>query len=255
MSQSYGVSRRKLATVRSAIAVLALIACVGTARGATVFGNFEDNATDGFGALTNSGVVPWNTGTGGPGPANGTVITPASGPLAASKVLDLTGSASFNFGQSSGGALGYDFLANSLRPAFFANNTIEFDWEAVPNGGSAGFSQLYNIILNSQGGGFTNVDGYSTGNANMNQFYFTGYNGNLHHIVVNYQNYKNTILASGTPDGGNTLQFGIQPNAGGGAPGEMYFDNFQLTTTPEPSSFALIAIGVVGVLRRRRRSA
>ena len=136
-----------------------------------------------------------------------------------------------------------------------ANNQIEFDWEPVPNGGSSGFSQLYNVILNSQGGGFTNVDGYSTGNANMNQFYFTGYNGNLHHIVVDYTNYKNTILASANPDGGSYLQFGIQPNAGGGAPADMYFDNFQLSLTPEPGGFALVGVGVIGALRRRRRAA
>src|SRR5205823_4263253 len=142
--------------------------------------------------------------------------------------------------------------SNNLRAAFLANNQIEFDWEQVPNGGSSGFSQLYNIILNSQGGGFTNVDGYSMGNNNMNQFYFTGYNGNTHHIVVDYTNYKNTILASANPDGGNYIQFGIQPNAGGGAPGDMYFDNFALSVVPEPASIAFTTIALLPLLRRRR---
>jgi hypothetical protein len=239
----------------AAIIALALAGCMtlglGTARGAVPFGNFEDGNTDGFGALTNSGVQPWTA------PVAGANVTPASGPLSGggNKVLELTGNTSFNFGQSSGGALGFDFLSANLRSAFLANDQIEFDWEPVPNGGSSGFSQLYNIILNSQGGGFANVDGYGGGNANMNQFYFTGYTGSLHHIVVNYTNYKNTILASANPDGGGWLQFGIQPNAGGGAPADMYFDNFQFSSSiaPEPSTLALLAIGSLGLLRRSRR--
>src|SRR4051812_3753998 len=88
--------------MRNALAALAITAAVGAgARGAVVFGNFEDGATDGFASLTSAGVQPWAP------PVAGTVITPGSGPLAGTKVLDLTGNASFNFGQSGGGALGY----------------------------------------------------------------------------------------------------------------------------------------------------
>jgi hypothetical protein len=241
---------RKLIAVGSALAVLVFATCVGTTQAAVSFGNFEDNTVDGFGALTNSGVQPWAS------PVAGAVITPGTGPLSGggNKVLELTGNASFNFGQANGGALGFDFLAANFRADFLANSQIEFDWEPVPNGGSSGFSQLYNVILNSQGGGFTNVDGYGGGNANMNQFYFTGYTGNLHHIVVDYTNYKNTILASGFPNGGTYLQLGIQPNAGGGAPADMYFDNFQLTSpVPEPASLTLLALGTFGSVLRRRR--
>ena len=235
-----------------AFAAVAVVAGVcGAAQAAVSFGDFEDNTTDGFGSLGNSGVVAWST------PVAGNVITaPAgSGTMTGSKVLELTGSTSFNFGQASGAALGYDFLAGNHRADFLANNTIEFDWFPPPNGGSGGFSQLYNIILNSQGGGFTNVDGYGSGNANDNQFYFTGYTGNLHHIVVNYTSYKNAILASANPDGGTYLQFGIQPNAGSGAPADMYFDNFQLTTTPEPASLGLMAVAGLAAMSRRRRQA
>src|SRR3954465_3971021 len=173
-----------------AIALLLAASLTGTARAAAL-ANFEDGQLDGFAALTNTGVKPWSDPAAGPSPANGTVITPASGPLS-SKVLELTGNQSFNFGQGPGAALGYDLLANGHRADFLANNTLEFDWEPAPNASStAGFSQLFNIIMNSQGGGFVNVDGYSqngTGTppadkSNFNQFYFTGYNGNLHHIV------------------------------------------------------------------------
>ena len=214
---------RRQRQAASMAAVLAVAAAAGIAQADVVWGDFETGTAPGFGALTNSGVQPWSA------PVNGAVITAPSGPLAGSQVLELTGSANFNFGQSSGGALGFDFLSQNLRQAFFDNDQIEFDWYPTPNGSPSGFSQLYNIILNSQGGGFTNVDGYSAGNQNLNQYYFTGYNGVLHHVVIPYTAYKNAILASGNPNGGGWLQFGIQPNAGDGAPADYYFDNFKFS--------------------------
>jgi hypothetical protein len=203
------------------------------ARADVLWGDFEDmQLQPAWGALTNSGIKDWTDPAAAPNAAMGTVITAPSGPLAGSKVLKLTGQEQFNYGQTSGGALGFDFLAKGLRQSFFDNDQIEFDWYAPPNGGSAGYSQLYNIILNSQGGGFVNVDGYSQGNANDNQFYFTGFNGALHHVVINYTNYKNAVLASANPDAGGWLQYGIQPNAGGGAPAEIWFDNFIFSLAP-----------------------
>jgi len=159
---------RKPRSFAAAVAMIVGLFVGGAARAVVTFGDFEDNTTQGFAALTNSGVQPWTA------PVNGAVITPGSGPMAGTKVLELTGNPAFNFGQANGGALGYDFLAHNLRSAFFANNTLEFDWEAVPNGSPSGFSQLFNIILNSQGGGFTNVGGSNSGTPNTNQFYFTG---------------------------------------------------------------------------------
>jgi hypothetical protein len=230
---------------RNVLMAAAIIAGLAGSARAVVMANFEDNTVDGFGNLTNStGVQPFAS------PTAGAVVTPGSGPMAGAKVLEVTGNASFNFGYSQSAAIGFDFLGAGLRSAFLTNNKIEFDWEGVPNGGSGGFLQLYNIILNSQGGGFTNVAGQSMGTPETNQFYFTGYTGALHHVSIDYTNYKNTVLASANPDGGGWLQFAIQPNAGGGAPADIYFDNFQLT--PEPASLGVMAVGAVGMLRRRR---
>src|SRR5206468_7872926 len=124
------------ATTAAGVAAL-LLACTPVLRADTVFGDFENGSLGGFGWLTgdNRGVVTWDPSL---GPANGTVITATSGPLAGSKVLEMTGSESFNLGQGGAAALGLDIN----RSAFFANNQLEFDWYPVPNGGSAGFSQL-----------------------------------------------------------------------------------------------------------------
>src|SRR5438874_1366161 len=81
---------------RNALATLAITtAAFSTARGDVVFGNFESGTAPGFGALSSgSGVQPWTS------PVAGTVITAASGGLAGSKVLELTGTESFNMGYS-----------------------------------------------------------------------------------------------------------------------------------------------------------
>ena len=239
---------KNLDIVRTVVAVLVVLAGLSAdAPAATIFGDFESGAA-GWGALTNSGVQPWAA------PVSGQVVTGSVGSFSGSQVLDLTGTASFNFGQSGGGALGFNFLSQNLRSAFLENNTIEFDWLAVPDAAAtSGFSQLFNIILNSQGGGFQNVKSYNGGTntpPEMNQFYFAGYNGNVKHVVVDYTAYKNAVLASCFPDAGGWLELGIQPNAGGGAPAHQQFDNFVFT--PEPSSLALIGVGGISILRRRR---
>lgn len=240
---SKGIGLIAAAAALTGMAVLAV-----PAHASTSFGNFESGTAPGWGSLTNSGVQPPAA------PISEQVITASVGSLSGSKALQLSGDATFNFGQASGGALGFNFLSQNLRADFLANSKIEFDWYAPPNDSPSGFNQLFNIILNSQGGGFTNVGGSNAGTPETNQFYFTGYTGTVHHVVVDYTSYKNTILASANPDGGGWLEFGIQPNAGGGAPGVQVFDNF--TLTPEPTSFALLAVGgLAAITRRRRRNA
>ena len=245
--------RHRLAGVRQALVAVVVFGCVGAAQAAVLIADFEGGTAPGFGALTNStGVQPWAAGI---GPANGAVVAGTVGSTTGSQVLELTGDASFNFGQSGGAALGFDFLSQNLRAAFLANDQLEFDWVAVPNGSPSGFSQLFNIILNSQGGGFVNVAGSSAGTPGTHQDYFTGYTGTVHHVVVDYSAYKAAVLGSAFPDGGGWLQLGIQPNAGGGAPAQMHFDNFVFSQVPEPSGMALVGVGVAGLLRRRRRLA
>jgi hypothetical protein len=229
---------------KGALAVLAVAAihAAPTLRADVVINDFEGGTTPGWGWLTGDarGVVAWDPSL---GPANGTVVAAPSGPLAGSNVLKMTGTPAFNYGQSGGAVLGFDMLSQNLRSAFLEHDQLEFDWYAPPDPNStSGWSQIWNVILNTQGGGFGNVDGYSQNNPNanppvdksqFNQFYFTGFNGSLKHIVVDYSAYKNLILGSANPDGGGWIQLGMQLNPGGGAPAEMWFDNFKFSIASE----------------------
>jgi hypothetical protein len=241
--------QRSIARSLAAFAAVVL-SFAGVASAQVSFGDFQTGTAPGWGSLTNAGIGPWTA------PVTGSVATGSVGSFSGSQVLNITGTPAFNFGQSGGAAVGFDFLSQNLRNDFLANSKLEFDWLAVPQGSTSGFNELFNVILNSQGGGFTNVGGQSQATPNSQQFYFSGYNGNVLHVVVDYTTYKNTILASANPNGGGWLQFGIQPNAGGYSAGitqaNFQFDNFKLTGVPEPASIGVLMVGCVGLLRRRR---
>lgn len=224
---------------------------------AAVFANFEAGTLNGFGNLTYSSGV---TAGAFASPTAGEVITPVVAGTGSSalqtRVLHFTGSG-FNGGYNSGNgvAIGYDFASNGQTAAFFANNQIEFDWSVPSSTTAAGYSQLYQFLLNGgSGGGFQQFGGssatanaYATSTGTLNQN--PGYTGQVNHVVIDYTAYK-AQFTSTTP---GYLQFGIATNNGGGAPADFYFDNFQLTSTPEPTSLALAAVGGAGLLARRRR--
>src|SRR5688500_18625616 len=110
---------------RDALATIAITAAVSAAaRGDVVFSDFESGTAAGFGWLTGDsrGIIPWEVPT--LGPANGTVITAPSGALAGSKVLQMTGDATFNMGQSSGAVLGFDIVPQNLRSTFLEHDQI-----------------------------------------------------------------------------------------------------------------------------------
>jgi hypothetical protein len=218
---------------------------------AAVVADFEGGTTSGFGTATNSGITA-NTFT---SPTSGTVSQPTSGGDT-TKVLDLTASG-FNGGLSSGASLGYDFAANGNTAAFLANNTLTFQWEVPPSAATGGYSQLYNIILNAPGPGYTNIGGSSgstsplaTTTGTVNVGLYAGYTNPVNTVTIDYTAYKAAILANTTTPG--YIQFEIQTNNGGGAPADIYFDNFSLSTTPEPASLGLLGLAGVGLVRRRR---
>jgi hypothetical protein len=228
-----------------AVAILAVATLATAAQASVVFGNFEDGATDGFGALNGpegGGVQPW-TGT---TPAV-SVSTPTAG-TDTTKVLDVVGGG-YNAGQSGGTDVGYDFAANGLAAQFLANDILTFNWEVPVSSATGGYNQIYQVVLNAPGLGYTSVGGVSSAD-NSSDDQNPPYTGQLNTFTLNYDAYKALITANP-----GYLQLGIVTNSGGGAPGEIYFDNFTLSAnaaTPEPASCAVLGIGAVALLRRRR---
>jgi hypothetical protein len=238
--------KRSLVSARhsaAAVAILAAGSLVAAAHGAVVFANFEDGGFDGFGTLSNStGVVAFTA------PTTGAVITPTTG-TNTTKVLDLTASG-FNGGLSSGADLGYDFVASGTSAAFLANDIITFNWEVPPSSTTGGFAQLFNVIFNAPGFGFHNVGGSSTATDPNTTNQNPPYTGQTNTYSFNYDAVKAQISANPS-----FLQFAIQTNNGGGSPPDFYFDNFTLSANPaapEPASCAVLGIGAVALLRRRR---
>ena len=233
----------------------AIAACASLTLATTSFAasvqDFEgvSTGTGGFGTFTYAGGVQSTFAS----PTIGEVITGTSG--LTSKVLHFTG-AGFNGGYDSGTGidLGYSFASAAQKADFLANTRIEFDWSVPTSTAAAGYSQLYQFTLSSDaGGGFKQFGGSSntasafatsTGTLNQNP----PYSGQVNHVVIDYTGFRAAL--TGTP---SYLQLAIATNNGGGAPADFYFDNFQLTSVPEPTSLGLAGLAAGGLVARRRR--
>jgi hypothetical protein len=146
---------------------------------------------------------------------------------------------------------------------FMAHNYLVFDLVYAgiptdPQGG--GFNELWEVVMNSQYGGFTTIGGRAcdfNGTCqpiNGGTGFFEGWapatSGARTHlnIALDYRHIKDTWLANGTP-GWIELIFAAQ----GSNRNIKYIDNVRLIV-PEPASLALLALGCVAVSGLRRRS-
>lgn len=215
------------------VAATSLLGVLSTARAVVVFGNFEGNQSDGFMSFTSSGPVPFASDTTG-STYSYTTIGATLGAIA----LDVS-----HAGFASN--LAYDFKANGHLADFMANDILSFDVTAPTFATNSGYWQVYNVALNSQGGGFASVGGTSP----IYNLY-PPYNGQTGTVSINYDAYK--ALISPTT---SYLQMIVTVNNGGGAPTDFYFDNFRLSAVvvPEPTSAALASLAGLGLLARRRR--
>jgi hypothetical protein len=75
--------------------------------------------------------------------------------------------------------------------------------------------------------------------------------------VVDTTNPSNTatLTSSALPSPRTGTYFGYADDGFWGDGGTINYDNFTLSTVPEPASIGLLALGAVGLLARRRQKA
>ncbi|MGN6370125.1 MAG: PEP-CTERM sorting domain-containing protein [Phycisphaerae bacterium] len=213
--------------IASFIACVAGLAAASALRADVLLGSFE-TGDDGFSGFSASGPVPFASAT------NGTYAFVTEGATDGSKALAVTSS---GFAQN----LAYDFVAAGKVGDFQANDVLSFDvtFPAAPSG----FQELYQVVLNFPG---------NFANATPNPVPGTHVEGTTNspttvHVSFNYDSFKASV-------GSNPqyFQLVIANNNDGTARTTAEFDNFRLSSVPEPASLGVLGAGALLMLRRRR---
>jgi hypothetical protein len=151
--------------------------------------------------------------------------------------------------------LAYSAGAAGTIADFMANKYLVFDLvyggvPTDPQGG--GFNELWEVVMNSQHGGFTSFGGANQ-SLNPGTAFFEGWapgssDARTHlNVTLDYSTIKQTWLDNGTP-GWIELIFAVQ----GSNRNIKYIDNVRLVV-PEPASISLLVLASAGFLGVRRR--
>jgi hypothetical protein len=149
--------------------------------------------------------------------------------------------------------------------AFLANNLFSITFSIAPGVGS-GYIQIYQLQIQAPGlpSGYANVsstysitgpaasDGNTVSCNGGAGESFNTWNGSPARTITITWNYS-SILAEINPNPGYANII-LASNSGGSNDGNIfYFNNAELSTVPEPSTLALIGLGITGLLVVRRR--
>ena len=236
----------------------------------------SDNATNYSGGWTNGanggtgfGVwsLPGSAGTGGSGGFNGNFIGSASGLPNYSSLY--TGGVAFSI--YAGGGTPDAAFQDALRPFSTTmsvgdtfTHSIAFSFDNGNKGfdlysGTGGTGQVFNFNINSTGyswtgGGSAAMTPYTPNRTNgvVINFSFTLTPTGFNYTIGSAQDAGLTQAGSVAAAGIGSVKYYIS-GAGGGDPGNLYFNN--LSVVPEPSTYALLALsaaGLAGYAARRR---
>jgi hypothetical protein len=213
---------------RSLMIAASLVAGFGLAQASqadVIIGNFEGAAEAGWGSWS-GGVAAFSPGV--------SVSNEAATLGTGSVKIDISG-----WGQH----LAYSGGTAGTIADFVANNTLEFD-VIFPATASSGWAELFEVVLNSQYGGFTAISsgamqvGWGDGGGGAQTL----------NVALDYSAIRQTWIDNGTP-GWVELVFAF--NDDGNHP-VKYVDNVRVT--PEPASAALLGLGGLMLSSRRRKA-
>jgi hypothetical protein len=134
---------------------------------------------------------------------------------------------------------------NGYVDEFLNHNTFSFDVSVAATPGiTAGYTQIDSVSMNS------NITGWQTivsGNP-INFYWWSGRPTETKTLNVDYTAFRNAL--GGGPY--SWIEIIITTNNGGGAPPDFYFDNARLSGIPEPATIAMLGLGGLALIRRKR---
>lgn len=149
---------------------------------------------------------------------------------------------------------------NALN-AFLNGNFLSFTF-SVPDapslGVTGGYSQIFSLTINAPGYGYNNqpwANATASGDTGNNQsgmpnyYFWNTAPARSQTVTLDYTSILPAIISGGH----SYLELIFTGNTGGGAPGFYYMNNVTISAVPEPSTLALVGLGVMGCFTARRR--